>query len=72
MTRDQGADVLRRIARGENFTPETMAEAWRVSRMPSDSPPTGFDPAPPGCVWQRPADGWIDLRRTNIEARDAA
>lgn len=60
MTADQALDVLRRAAAGETFDSGVIAQALRM-QLPAENGPV---PTPPGCRWDRPAPGWLDLKRS--------
>lgn len=63
MTHDQAIDVIARLEAGFHFDAETVREARSVIRLEHDWHASGLPCAPDGCVWERPAPGWIDLRR---------
>ena len=73
MRRAQAICVLRRVVeRGEHFAPAVLRQALLLAHDPShvrdDAPPRGLSAAPPGCVWDRPAAGWVDLVREGVAA----
>jgi hypothetical protein len=63
MTLDEASSVLQRMESGEHFEDATVREAERVRSAWKARIARVQRAAPPGCVWERPAPGWIDLRR---------